>query len=100
MKIKYKTNTKLNFLNNILNKNFFYKSYFFLTVFCFIFFCFIFFQTGIWENKKKEFFERAHLNGIINYIYFPEIFYYKINSIFEKQNKISIEMKSKKCNKN
>ena len=95
MKIKYKTNTKLNFLNNILSKNFFYKSYFFLTVFCFIFFCFIFFQTGIWENKKKEFFERAHLNGIINYIYFPEIFYYKINSIFEKQNKISIDMNQK-----
>ena len=61
----------------------------------FYFFCFIFFQTGNWENKKKRFFERAHLNGVINYIYFPEIFYYKINSIFEKQNKISIDMNQK-----
>ena len=95
MKIKYKTNIKVNFLNNILRKNFFYKAYFFLTVICFIFFCYIFFQLGIWENKKKEFLERIHLNGIINYVYFPEIIYYKINSIFEKQNKISIEMNQK-----
>ena len=95
MKIKYKANTKLNFLNNILNKNFFYKSYFFLTFFLFIIFSFTFFQLGFWENKKNQFFERIHLNGMINYMYFPKIIYYKINSLFENQNRISIHINQK-----
>ena len=95
MKIKFKRNPKFYLLNRILNINFFYKFYFFFTIICFIFFCFIFFQTGFWDKNKKEFFKRINLNGIVNYIYLPEIIYYKFNSIFEKQKEIHIDISQK-----
>ena len=95
MKIKKKKNTKINFIKKYINKSSFFKIYFFFTISLFILFTFTFFQLGIWEDKKKEFFKKIHANGIVNYINFPEIIYYKINSIFEKQKKISIEINQK-----
>ena len=95
MKIKFERKPKFNFLTYFLNKNFFYKFYFFFTIICFIFFCFLFFQTGFWDKNKKEFFKRINLNGIVNYIYLPEIIYYKFNSIFEKQKEIYIDISQK-----
>jgi hypothetical protein len=86
MRIKEKKNKKLNFIKNYINKSSFFKIYFFFTIFLFVIFTSIFFQLGIWEDKKKEFFKRIYANGIINYAYLPEIIYYKINSIIEKQN--------------
>jgi len=95
MRIKEKKNKKLNFIKNYINKSSFFKIYFFFTIFLFVIFTSIFFQLGIWEDKKKEFFKRIYANGIINYAYLPEIIYYKINSIIEKQKKISIEITQK-----
>ena len=95
MKIKFQRKSKFNFLSYILNKNFFYKFYFFFTIICFILFCFIFFQMGIWDKNKKEFLKRINLNGIVNYKYLTQIIYYKINSIFEKQNEIYIDINQK-----
>ena len=95
MRIKEEKKKKLNFIKNYINKSFFFKIYFFFTIFLFVIFTTIFFQIGIWEDKKKEFFKRIYANGIINYSHLPEIIYYKINSIIEKQKKISIEITQK-----
>ena len=95
MKIKFKRDNNLDLLKKILNNNFFFKFYFFSTLIIFFLTCLVFFKTGTWENNKKEFFKRIHLNGIINYKYFPEIIYYKVNSIFEKQKKIFIDINQK-----
>jgi len=95
MKLKNKKEIKLNFLNYFLNINFFYKLYFFFTIICFIFFSFIFLQSGFWEKNKNEFLRKINLNGIVNYLHLPEIFYYKINSIFEKQKQINLDINQK-----
>ena len=90
MKIRFKKEKKLNLINILLNKNFFYKFYFFFTLIVFIFF-----QTGFWENNKKNFFKKIHLNGMVNHIHLPEIFYYKFNSFFETQKEIKLEISQK-----
>ncbi len=95
MKIKFKRSNNLDLFKRALNQNFFFKFYFFSTIVIFILSCLIFFKTGTWENNKKEIMKRIHLNGIINYKYLPEIIYYKINSIFEKQKKIFIDINQK-----
>lgn len=95
MKIKFGRRPKFNLLKLIINKNFFYKFYFFFTIICFVFTCLIFFQTGFWEKNRKEYQKRIYSNGIINYKYLPEIFYFKINSLFEKQKKIYIDLSQK-----
>ena len=95
MKIKFKRSNNSDLFKKALNQNFFFKFYFFSTIVIFILSCLIFFKTGTWEKNKKEFMKRIHLNGIINYKYLPEIIYYKINSIFEKQKKIFIDINQK-----
>ena len=95
MRIKFGRRPKFNLLNSILNKNSFYKFYFFFTLILLIFLCFVFFQTGYWENNKRQFFKKIHLNGIINYKYLPKVLYFKINSIFEKQKEIYIDLNQK-----
>ena len=95
MKIKKEKNIKLNFIKKNINKSSFFKIYFFFTISLIVIFTLTFFQLGIWEDKKKEFFKKIHANGMVNYVNFPEIIYYKINSIFEKQKKISIEINQK-----
>ncbi len=100
MKIKFKRSNNLDLFKKAFNQNFFFKFYFFSTIVIFILSCLIFFKTGTWEKNKKEFMKRIHLNGIINYKYLPEIIYYKINSIFEKQKKIFIDINQKKYFKN
>lgn len=95
MKIRFKKEKKLNFINIILNRNFFYKFYFFFTLILFTFFFFLFFQTGFWENNKKEFSRKINLNGIVNYIYLPEIYFYKLNSFFESQKEIKLDISQK-----
>ena len=57
MKIRFKKEKKLDLINILLNRNFFYKFYFFFTLIIFTFSLFVFFQTGFWENNKKEFFK-------------------------------------------
>ena len=95
MKIRFKKEKKLDFINILLNRNFFYKFYFFFTLIVFTFFVFVFFQTGFWENNKKKFFNRINLNGIVNYIHLPEIFFYKFNSFFESQKEIKLDISQK-----
>ena len=95
MKIKFKRSNNSDLFKKALNQNFFFKFYFFSTIVIFILSCLIFFKTGTWEKNKIEFMKRIHLNGIINYKYLPEIIYYKINSIFEKQKKIFIDINQK-----
>ena len=95
MKIRFKKEKKLNLINILLNKNFFYKFYFFFTLIVFTLFVFVFFQTGFWENNKKKFFNRINLNGIVNYIHLPEIFFYKFNSFFESQKEIKLDISQK-----
>ncbi len=95
MKIKFRRNSNISFLNKFLNVNFFFKFYFFFTIIFLIFLSLVFFQSGTWERNKKTFFERIHLNGIYNYKFLPEILYYKINSLFEDQKKIYISIDQK-----
>ena len=92
MKIRFKKEKKLDLINILLNRNFFYKFYFFFTLIIFTFSLFVFFQTGFWENNKKKFFKKINLNGVVNYIHLPEIFFYKFNSLFESQKEIKLDI--------
>ena len=90
MKIRFEKDKKLYLINKLFNKHLFYKFYFFFTLILLLSICFLFFQTGIWEKNKREFLKKIDQNGIANYIYLPEIFFYKLNSFFETQKKNKI----------
>ena len=95
MKIRFEKDKKLYLINKLFNKHLFYKFYFFFTLILLLSICFIFFQTGIWEKNKREFLKRVNQNGVANYIYLPEIFFYKLNSFFETQKKIKLDITQK-----
>ena len=46
-------------------------------------------------KQQKRIYEKNSFKWIINYKYLPEIIYYKINSIFENQKKIFIDINQK-----
>ena len=56
-------------------------SYFILTFSGIVFLGTLFFQTSFWDNKKKDFIKRIHLNGVYNYKYIPNIIYLTITNL-------------------
>ena len=68
MRIKWREKKKHNFFN-------FYKYYFYLTIFLLILSVLIFSQLSIWAKYKNDFYKRALLNGVYNYVYIPKILF-------------------------
>ena len=95
--MKIKTSKKEVFFKNKKKINFilFYKFYFYLTLIIFSIFLILLLNTGIWVNFKKEFLTKAHLNGVVNYKYLHEVVYYKFINLFEKRDKIYLEINQK-----
>ena len=80
MRIKWREKKNHNFSN-------FYKYYFYLTIFLLILSVLIFSQLSIWNKYKNEFYKRALLNGVYNYVYIPKILFLTGKNIFKKIEK-------------
>tara|TARA_B100000902_G_scaffold356254_1_gene369769 strand:+ start:827 stop:3433 length:2607 start_codon:yes stop_codon:yes gene_type:complete len=93
MKLKSKKKTFL--FNFKINQLLALKIYFFSSIFLILLISVLFFNTGYWDRNKKNLISLAHLNGIINYKYFPEIIIYKFNSLFVNQKKIYLNINQK-----
>lgn len=93
MKLKSKKKTFL--FNFKINQLLALKIYFFSSIFLILLISVLFFNTGYWDRNKKNLISLAHLNGIINYKYFPKIIIYKFNSLFVNQKKIHLNINQK-----
>ena len=93
--MRIKNNKKSNLINFKIDQLLVLRIYFLLSIFIFILISVLFFNTGFWDRNKKHIISLAHLNGIINYKYYPEIINHKINSFFIKQKKIYLNINQK-----
>ena len=93
--MRIKSKQKSNLLNLKINQLLALKIYFLFSIFFFLFISILFFNTGFWDRNKKNVLSLAHLNGIINYKYYPEILYHKVNSLFINQKKIYLNINQK-----
>ena len=94
MKLKIEKK-KLFFQNFNVSLNFFFKLYFFFSSALLLLLVVLVLNTGFWERNKNLIIARAELNGVINYLYLPEILVHKFKSIFIKQNDIYININQK-----
>ena len=69
--------------------------YFYITITVFMITTVAFLNTGIWENNKKQFIQRIHLNGIYNYRYVPHILKIVLINMFSKLETLYIDIDQK-----
>ena len=78
---------------NIIQKIFII--YFFVTIVVFAIITVAFLNTGIWQNNKKEFVQKIHLNGIYNYRYTPDILKIVLTNMFSKLDTLYVHIDQK-----
>ena len=69
--------------------------YFFISIFALFLFLIVFLNIGIWENYKKDFLNRIHANGMVNYKHLPQIFVYALKKYFYSYKTIYININKK-----
>ncbi|MBT6448015.1 MAG: hypothetical protein HOK38_04630, partial [Flavobacteriaceae bacterium] len=69
--------------------------YFYITITVFMITTVAFLNTGIWENNKKQFIQRIHLNGIYNYRYVPHILKIVLINMFSELDTLYIDIDQK-----